>query len=157
MGIEIERKFIPANNDWRTTKMQTTLYRQGYLNTDKDRTVRIRVAGDKAYLTIKGLVQDAQRLEFEYEIPVTEANIMIDRLCEKPLIEKYRHKIKHAELIWDIDEFLGENSGLIVAEIELEYRDQKIDLPDWIGMEVTGDPAYYNANLIKNPYKNWKK
>ena len=157
MGVEIERKFLLANNHWRTENIQGILYRQGYLGREKERTVRIRVAGKNAYLTIKGISQGAQRLEFEYEIPLHDANEMMHTMCIKPLIEKYRYKIQHSGLIWEIDEFLGDNAGLILAEVELQHPEQNIILPDWIGTEVTGDPGYYNANLIKNPYKNWDK
>ena len=156
MGVEIERKFLLANDHWRDEKAKGILYRQGYLCTEKERTVRVRVAGEKAYLTIKGMSHGAQRMEFEYEIPIHDANEMTHSMCMKPLIEKHRYKIQHSGLIWEIDEFLGDNAGLIMAEVELERPEQNIILPEWIGTEVTGDPAYYNANLIKNPYKNWE-
>ena len=110
---------------------------------------------DKGYLTVKGVSRGAVRVEYEYEIPKVEAEAMLDDLCEKPLIEKIRCKIEHKGLVWEVDEFLGENSGLIVAEVELESEDQKFVKPKWIGEEVTGDPRYFNANLIHHPYSKW--
>jgi CYTH domain-containing protein len=154
MGREIERKFLVRGDSWRALAKGTT-YRQGYLNSVKERTVRLRMAGDKAYLTIKGLTVGASRMEFEYEIPPTDCNTMLDALAERPLIEKKRYKISFDGLCWEIDEFSGENAGLIVAEVELESEDQAFKKPDWVGDEVTGDPRYFNANLIKHPYNRW--
>jgi len=153
MALEIERKFKVKEGVWRNK--QGTKYRQGYLNTDKERTVRVRTMDDKGYLTVKGVSRGAVRVEYEYEIPKVEAEAMLDDLCEKPLIEKIRCKIEHKGLVWEVDEFLGENSGLIVAEVELESEDQKFVKPKWIGEEVTGDPRYFNANLIHHPYSKW--
>jgi CYTH domain-containing protein len=153
MALEIERKFKVKEGVWRNE--QGTKYRQGYLNTDKERTVRVRTMDDKGYLTVKGVSRGAVRVEYEYEIPKVEAEAMLDDLCEKPLIEKTRCKIEHKGLVWEVDEFLGENSGLIVAEVELESEDQKFVKPKWIGEEVTGDPRYFNANLIHHPYSKW--
>ncbi len=157
MGIEIERKFLLKNDRWRDESMPEILLRQGYLSTEKERTVRIRIANEKAFLTIKGIAKGSQRPEFEYGIPANEAQEMLTHLCVKPIIEKYRFKVTYSGLIWEIDEFIGDNAGLILAEVELVSPEQKISLPDWIGTEVTGDPKYYNSNLIKNPYKNWTK
>lgn len=154
MGKEIERKFLVTSDAWRALA-QGTMYRQGYLNSIKERTVRIRTVGEKAFLTIKGITVGATRAEYEYEIPFAECNAMLDTLAEKPIIEKKRHKIKHAGLTWEVDEFFGENAGLIVAEVELESEDQKIDKPEWIGSEVSGDPRYFNSNLIKHPFTKW--
>jgi adenylate cyclase len=106
-------------------------------------------------LTIKGITIGATRREYEYEIPMADANEMLDELCEKPIIEKTRFKISHAGLTWEIDEFAGVNQGLIVAEVELESEDQNIDFPPWVGEEVSGDPRYFNSNLIANPFANW--
>jgi len=154
MGKEIERKFLVKGNAWR--RLATgILYRQGYLSIVKERTVRVRIIGTKGFLTIKGITVGATRTEFEYEIPVKDANIMLDELCERPIIEKNRYKINHAGLIWEIDEFAGENKGLIIAEVELDDETQKVQLPEWIGEEVTDDPRYFNVNLIKKPYKSW--
>jgi len=153
MALEIERKFLVNNGTWR--KEQGVMYRQGYLNSVKERTVRVRIIGDKGYLTVKGISRGAVRAEYEYEIPGVEAEAMLDDLCEKPLIEKMRCKIAYKGFVWEVDEFCGENQGLIVAEVELESEDQKFEKPEWIGEEVTGDPRYFNANLIHHPYCRW--
>lgn len=154
MAKEIERKFLVTNEDWRSD--DASEYRQGYISLDKERTVRVRMAGNKAYLTVKGLTKGATRREFEYEIPLTDATEMLANLCRRPLIEKQRHKVLYGGLIWEIDEFFGENSGLIVAEVELESEDQPFERPPWLGKEVTGDSRYYNVNLVQKPYANWK-
>ena len=153
MGKEIERKFLVEGDGWRAGK--GTAYRQGYLSTVKERSVRVRVAGDKAMLTIKGLTIGATRSEYEYEIPVRDAEEMLDNLCERPLIEKRRYKIDHGGLTWEVDEFFGENQGLVVAEVELKSEGQAIEFPPWIGKEVTDDPRYFNVNLVQRPYKTW--
>ena len=155
MAKEIERKFLVKGDAWRALAKGTT-YRQGYLNSAKERTVRVRTAEDKAFLTIKGLTLGATRAEYEYAIPFDEGKAMLDALAEKPLIEKKRYKIPSGDLTWEIDEFLGENAGLIVAEVELTSEDQAFDRPAWLGDEVTGDPRYYNANLIKKPFTRWR-
>ena len=154
MGKEIERKYLINDDSWRQGASGTT-YRQGYLSTVKERTVRVRTIDDKGFLTIKGITIGATRREYEYEIPTADANEMLDELCEKPIIEKTRFKIPHAGLTWEIDEFSGVNQGLIVAEVELESEDQNIDFPPWVGVEVSGDPRYFNSNLIAKPYANW--
>ncbi|PKL50628.1 MAG: adenylate cyclase [Candidatus Riflebacteria bacterium HGW-Riflebacteria-2] len=155
MGKEIERKYLVKDNEWKNLAKGTS-YRQGYLSTVKERTVRVRTIDEKGFLTIKGITVGASRAEYEYEIPAADANAMLNNLCEKPLIEKNRYKIAHAGLTWEVDEFFGDNDGLVVAEVELTSEDQKIDLPAWIGSEVTSDTRYFNSNLTKNPYKNWK-
>ena len=155
MGKEIERKFLLKSDAWRALATGTT-YRQGYLNSAKERTVRIRTVGDKAFLTIKGLSVGVTRSEYEYPIPFDDCNAMLDSLAEKPLIEKKRYKIALGGLTWEIDEFFGENQGLIVAEVELASEDQAFEKPAWIGDEVSGDPRYFNSNLIKHPYSRWK-
>ena len=154
MAVEIERKFLLKNDDWR--QVEGVLYRQGYLNSNRDRTVRVRTIGETAFLTIKSKSVGATRSEYEYEIPVTDANVMLDELCEKPIIEKTRHKVQFGGFTWEIDEFYGENEGLILAEIELPTADTDFALPPWIGEEVTEDTRYFNANLVSNPYKNWR-
>ena len=151
MGTEIERKFLMKDDSWRSLA-KGTKYRQGYLNSTKERVVRVRTIDDKGFLTIKGITTGATRVEYEYEIPDAEATAMLDELCEKPLIEKNRYKIALGGFTWEVDEFFGENQGLIVAEVELESEDQQFEKPDWIGEEVTGDPKYFNSNLIQNPY-----
>jgi adenylate cyclase len=154
VGKEIERKFMLKGDAWRKLAAGT-LYRQGYLNSVKERTVRIRTVGDEAFLTIKGVTVGATRAEYEYPIPFDECNAMLDTLAEKPIIEKKRYKVKLGPFTWEIDEFFGENQGLIVAEIELQSEDQAFDKPDWVGDEVTGDPRYFNSNLIKHPFTRW--
>ncbi|MEJ2056969.1 MAG: CYTH domain-containing protein, partial [Desulfofustis sp.] len=155
MGIEIERKFLLTGTSWKHLAPGTS-YRQGYLNSTKERTVRVRTIDDKGFLTIKGISVGATRVEYEYEIPAVDAKKLLDDLCEKPIIEKSRYKITHAGFVWEIDEFFGENEGLVVAEIELESEDQTFAKPEWVGEEVTGDPRYFNSNLIKNPFTKWK-
>lgn len=156
MAKEIERKFLVKDGAWRQAKR--TKYRQGYLNTQKERTVRVRTIGDEtAYLTIKGENVGATRREYEYEIPVQDADELLDELCERPLIEKYRYEVEYEGLTWEVDQFFGTNEGLRVAEVELDSEDQQFTRPDWLGEEVTGDPRYYNANLIDNPYSQWEQ
>ena len=154
MGEEIERKFLVKKEIWRDQPKKGQVYRQGYLNSVKERTVRIRIVNDEGYLTVKGLTRGATRLEFEYEIPVEDAEELLG-LCEKPLIEKMRHKIEYGSFIWEVDEFFGENEGLILAEIELESEEQVFPRPDWLAEEVTDDPRYFNANLVQHPYSEW--
>ena len=154
MAKEIERKFLVSGDSWRALA-KGAMYRQGYLNSAKERTVRIRTADEKAFLTIKGITVGAVRSEYEYEIPFDEGNAMLEELAEKPLIEKRRYKIPVAGVTWEIDEFLGDNAGLIVAEVELTSEDQVFDKPVWLGKEVTGDSHYNNANLFKNPFTHW--
>ena len=154
MGKEIERKFLLKGDLWRSLA-KGTKYRQGYLNSAKERIVRVRTIDDKGFLTIKGITTGATRVEYEYEIPEKDATAMLDELCEKPIIEKNRCKIDFAGFIWEIDEFFGDNQGLIVAEVELESEDQTFEKPEWIGDEVTGDPKYFNSNLILNPFTKW--
>lgn len=154
MGTEIERKYLVAGDQWRANATGTD-YRQGYLSTVKERTVRIRTIDERAVLTVKGITVGATRAEFEYPIPRSDADAMLDELCEKPLIEKTRYRVEHAGLTWEVDEFHGVNAGLLIAEVELDDEDQEIDLPPWIGPEVTDDPRYYNANLIAHPYQQW--
>jgi CYTH domain-containing protein len=154
MGMEIERKFLVKNDSWRKLS-HGTKYHQGFLSSNKERTVRIRTTGNQGYLTIKGIANGAMRMEYEYEIPAIDARAMLEDLCEKPLIVKSRYKIEHRGFVWEVDEFYNENQGLIIAEVELDFIDQKFDKPDWIGTEVTGDPKYFNSNLIHHPYNQW--
>lgn len=154
MGVEIERKFLLAGERWRTLGTPVLL-RQGYLSSDPGRVVRVRVDGQHAYLTIKGRSEGATRGEWEYPIPLDEANELLERLCEKPLIEKTRREISFRGNTWEVDEFLGANQGLVVAEIELTSEDQQFDKPDWIGEEVTHDPRYYNSSLVRKPFSSW--
>ncbi len=155
MATEIERKFLLKNDRWRTLATGV-IYRQGYLSRKKEASVRIRIAGNQGYLTIKGLTVGNKRAEFEYPIPVEDAEIMLDTMCDRPLIEKIRYKIQQNGLIWEIDEFLRENQGLILAEVELKEENQVVELPDWIGVEVSDDARYFNINLVKEPFSQWK-
>jgi CYTH domain-containing protein len=154
MSREIERKYLVVGDAWRFLGTATEI-RQGYLSTVKERTVRVRVVGDAAYLTIKGITRGATRTELEYPIPVSDADEMLDELCERPLIEKTRHVVVSAGMVWEIDEFAGVNDGLTIAEVELEHEDQPFEIPDWVGDEVTADPRYFNANLIAHPFSQW--
>lgn len=156
MAKEIERKFLVKGTAWKE-KAEGVLYRQGYLNSVKERVVRVRTIADKAFITIKGITAGVSRLEFEYAIPFADAKQMLDDLVEKPIIEKRRYKIPQGDLVWEIDEFLGDNEGLVVAEVELKNEQQALDLPDWVGEEVSSDPRYFNNNLVAHPYKTWSK
>lgn len=154
MAIEIERKFLVRGDGWRSLSVGS-IYRQGYIASAPGKTVRVRVAGDRGYLTIKGSSVGYRRSEFEYPIPLEDAEEMLETLCDRPPIEKKRHKISVGDLIWEIDEFFGDNEGLILAEVELLDEAQIFDLPEWIGEEVSHDSRYYNVNLIKYPYRQW--
>lgn len=154
MGTEIERKFLVSGSAWR--KPDPTYFCQGYLNRDKHRTVRVRIAGSCGILTIKGLTTGSLRPEFEYEIPIDDAKELL-ALCDGPIVEKYRHIVEDGGLKWDVDEFLGDNKGLVIAEVELESEDQVFEIPDWAGIEVTDDSRYFNSNLAMNPYNSWAR
>ena len=154
MGTEIERKFLVTGGQYRDLATGKR-YRQGYLSTDKERVVRIRVVEDQAWLTIKGKTLGVSRAEFEYEIPVADAVDMLENLCQQPIIDKTRYRLESGEHVWEIDEFHGVNDGLIVAEIELQDENEPFDKPAWLGEEVSGDPRYFNANLIAHPYREW--
>ena len=162
MGIEIERKYLVNQAEWRSYKdilnraIIGEKYSQGYIPTNKGTTVRVRIVGDRGYITIKGQTVGHTRAEFEYLIPVEDAREMLTTLCDKPLIEKVRYKVEVDDLVWEVDEFLGDNEGLIIAEVELESEDRQIDLPPWIEREVN-DKKYYNAYLVKHPYSQWQK
>jgi len=156
MGTEIEKKFLITSDRWRGL-VPGKQYSQGYLSRDRESTVRVRAINDKAFITVKGAAKGETRLEFEYEIPLDDATELLKKLCHTPLIEKTRYKIPFAGFIWEVDEFAGDNEGLVFAEIELDYEGQEFSRPDWIGEEVTGDPKYYNASLVSYPYKDWKK
>ena len=152
--VEIERKFLIKNEYWKSFVTSKKEIRQGYLNSYYERTVRVRIKGDKGMLTIKGKNNNATRLEFEYEIPLTDARALLN-LCEKPIIEKIRYIVEQNNKIWEVDIFEGENDGLKVAEVELNDENESIVLPDWIGEEVTSDTRYFNSNLIKHPFSKW--
>ena len=153
MAQEIERKFLVIGEDWRNGA-ESTVIRQGYLCTDKERSVRIRIAGSEAFHTVKGSMPGLARPEFEYPIPLADADELLG-MCQKPLIEKTRYLVMHETWGWIVDVFEGDNSGLVVAEVELETETDDVPLPVWAGEEVTDDPRYQNANLIQNPYRLW--
>lgn len=154
MGIEIERKFLVNGNAWKSLG-EGVLLRQGYLSSAPERVVRVRVEGESAMLTIKGRSTGATRNEWEYPIPLADAQALLDSLCERPIIEKHRYRIAYDGMIWEVDEFLGENVGLVVAEIELASEEQVFAKPEWVGEEVTHDPRYFNANLLRHPFSTW--
>ncbi|NLL04963.1 MAG: CYTH domain-containing protein [Clostridiaceae bacterium] len=156
MGKEIERKFLVKDSNFK--KMCTgQLYKQGYLNSDPNRTVRLRLVGNKGYLTIKNKGNGLTREEFEYEIPYSDAQEILQGICERPFIEKTRYIFNYQGHVWEIDEFHRENEGLIIAEIELENENENFPVPEWIGEEVTYDYKYTNSSLVTNPYKKWNK
>ncbi len=155
MGIEIERKFLLRNDDWRVLADEGVIYRQGYLVGGRRASVRVRLEGEQAFLNIKSVTLDVTRLEFEYPVPREDAETMLTQLCEKPLIEKRRYRVPYAGRQWEIDVFEGENAGLVVAEIELSTADEEFPRPPWLGEEVSHDPRYYNVNLVHHPYRAW--
>ena len=155
MPVEIERKFLLKNDNWRAHAEQSTRIRQGYLGALAKASVRIRVEGDHANINIKSAELSMRRMEYEYSIPLEEASEMLDRLCEQPQIDKLRHIVKHGKHVWEIDEFFGDNAGLVVAEIELSDETESFDMPAWAGTDVTQDARYYNVNLVKHPFRRW--
>jgi adenylate cyclase len=160
MAVEIERKFLVISDAWKEQVSRFVLFRQGYLTQSNDKTtatssVRVRIEGDQANLNIKSMTLGVQRLEYEYSIPLAEANEMLDKLCTKPLIEKTRHYIQHGEHTWELDVFMGDNAGLIVAEIELASEDEVFMHPAWLGAEVSQHERYYNVCLTNYPYSQW--
>ncbi len=158
MKQEIERKFLLKDDSWKNLGASGTEYKQAYLAVSMDRTVRVRIAGDRGYLTIKGPAVEGSvaHAEYEYEIPVQDAQDIFDHLCEPGKVEKTRYKIPYENHIWEIDVFHGDNEGLVMAEVELETEGEPVILPAWIGEEVSGNSHYANAMLAQNPYKNWK-
>jgi len=162
MAKEIERKFLVRNEKWRPGP-EGLFCRQGYLATSSESgssagaTIRVRVMGEQGFLTIKGRQQGITRSEYEYPIPLEDASALLDEFCPWGLVEKVRYRREYDGLTWEIDEFFGENDGLIVAEIELQDAAQTVSLPGWIGQEVSDDPRYRNANLAKNPYSEWER
>ena len=160
MATEIERKFLLANDDWRAAADAGVVMRQGYLVTFNHEqapksSIRVRVAGDKGYLNIKSATLGVTRQEYEYPIPLSDANQMLDSLAEGPLIEKTRYHVQHGAHMWEIDVFAGDNQGLVVAEVELGAEDEAFAQPGWLGEEVSEDPRYYNVCLVKHPFKDW--
>jgi adenylate cyclase len=156
MSREIEHKYLVRVDLWNPTE-DGVLYRQGYLCNVEERSVRVRIAGQQAYLTIKGPTYGITRLEFEYAIPVGDAEIMLNLLCQHPLIEKTRYHQSFAGKTWEIDVFHGDNTGLVVAEIEVSSESEQFERPPWLGREVSTDLRYLNSSLVNNPYNNWRR
>ena len=156
MNLEIERKFLITNTNFKKESYQKKYIQQGFLNSDKNRVVRVRIIEEKAYLTIKGISDKSgtSRFEWEKEISVQEAKVLM-KLCEKGVIEKYRYFHKLENHVFEIDEFLGDNDGLIIAEVEIKNKNEVFIKPSYLGKEVTGDEKYYNSNLSKVPFKDW--
>ena len=155
MGKEIERKFLVHPRKW-SDLGAGLIIRQGYLSASKLSSVRVRTYGDRGFVTIKGTTSDITRDEYEYEIPVNDANEILVNLCENPPIEKMRYRVVYKGHTWEVDEFTGANQGLTVAEVELKDAKESVELPDWIDREVSGDPRYYNSNLSIKPFSTWK-
>ncbi len=153
MGVEIERKFLLKGDGWRSLGVAVAM-RQGYLSSDKARVVRVRIEGDQAYITIKGQSAGATRGEWEYAVPLADAEQLL-LLCEQPLVEKVRRRIDFKGHTWEVDEFAGVNQGLVVAEIELAAENEAFEKPEWIGEDVTDDARYYNSSLVKKPFNAW--
>ena len=156
MATEIERKFLVKNDLWQDAVVSESRMKQGYLTSQGNASVRVRIAKDKAFLNIKSATLGIRRLEFEYEIPLADADEMLSTVAEQPFIDKTRYHVKHGRHIWELDVFEGENLGLIVAELELESEDESFEVPPWSGEEVSGDPRYYNVSLVKEPYSRWR-
>ena len=154
MHIEIERKFLVTDLSWKSGASSYTC-KQGYIHSEPGKTIRVRRTDNTAYLTIKSIRNSLARNDVEYEIRAQDAELLLDQLCAKPLIEKTRHLVEFEGFTWEVDEFYGENTGLIIAEIELQDESQSFPRPPWLGTEVTGDPRYYNAALQKKPYSSW--
>lgn len=156
MGIEIERKFLTLSEGWKSQTVRSVSIRQGYLARGPEASVRVRVAGDQAWITIKGRSSGISRTEFEYPVPLEDAEQLLEHHCPGRHIEKRRHWVPNAEHTWEVDVFEGANRGLVMAEIELQHVDEAFVLPDWVGMEVSDDPRYFNAYLAEHPYREWK-
>ena len=154
MPTEIERKFLVKDDSYKA-EVAGEFIRQGFLSTDKERVVRVRIKGEKAWITVKGLSVGTARSEFEYPIPLEDAAYLLDHICYQPTIEKYRYVVPFEGFTWEVDEFLGDNKGLVIAEIELLREDQTFTKPRWVGKEVTSAKRYYNSNLVKNPFNTW--
>jgi adenylate cyclase len=156
MAIEIEHKFLLANNDWQSEVTHSVKYRQGYLSAQPTSSIRVRTSNNKAWLNIKSATIGTQRHEYEYEIPLADADEILTNLCKKPLVEKTRFFVQHDQHTWEIDVFTGDNQGLCVAEIELSKVGEAFAKPSWLGAEVTHDLRYYNNNLSNHPYSQWR-
>jgi adenylate cyclase len=155
MATEIERKFRVADDSWRRQARSRTLLRQGYLANTARASVRVRLAADQGWLSVKAMTPGRARAEYEVAIALGDANEMLDRLCEPALVEKWRHIVLHEGSEWEIDEFLGDNAGLVIAELELDSEDEEFVPPPWLGDEVTHDERYYNFRLSQHPWRQW--
>ena len=155
MAIEIERKFLLRDESWRASVSRSTRLRQGYLTSEKHCSVRVRTSADAAWLNIKSITIGVERQEFEYPIPLSDADTLLDTLSQKPLIEKTRYYVEVGHHTWEIDVFAGDNLGLVVAEIELNAADEAFEKPAWVGEEVTEEVRYYNTQLARHPYSEW--
>ncbi len=156
MATEIERKFLVRNDAWRREADDGQTMRQGYMNGGGQASVRVRIQGKEAFLNIKSATLGVSRREYDYPIPLHDAEEMLEQLCEAPLIEKTRYHVDYAGCTWEVDVFAGDNAGLVVAEIELDSEDQVFEKPAWVGEEVSHDPRYYNVCLAKHPFKEWR-
>ncbi|WP_435685969.1 CYTH domain-containing protein [Sedimenticola selenatireducens] len=155
MALEIERKYLVINDKWKENILSESVLKQGYIANQPNATVRVRIAGEVAYLNIKSATTGITRAEFEYQIPRSDAEQILEQVAEHPFIDKTRYKVQWGSHVWDLDLFAGENQGLIMAEVELNSEDESFELPPWAGKEVSGDPRYYNASLVKHPYTQW--
>jgi len=155
MAVEVERKFRVINDDWRIAVRDSTLLRQGYLANTARASVRVRLAGEQGWLSVKAMTPGRARAEYEAAIAAADADEMLRRLCESAPIEKWRHIVLHDGNEWEVDEFLGENAGLVIAELELQSEQQPFAQPHWLGAEVTDDQRFYNFQLARLPYRQW--
>lgn len=156
MATEIERKFLVTSDAWRQQVTRQMILKQGYFGAAKKASIRIRISGDSANINIKSATLDIVRKEYEIPIDLNDAEEMLEDLCERPVIEKVRYLVPFGNHVWEVDEFSGDNQGLLVAEIELSSPDEEFEKPEWLGDEVSHDERYYNVCLVKNPYKNWR-
>jgi len=156
MGVEIERKFLTRNDSWRAKVERSLPMRQGYLHRANDSAIRVRICGDQAHINIKKTEDGIRRLEFEFDIPMHEAEELLEKVAMEPQIQKTRHEMRFGDHLWEIDEFHGDNAGLIVAEIELDDPDEPFERPEWLGEEVSQDRRYFNSNLILHPFNTWQ-
>lgn len=155
MALEIERKFLVINDKWKDNILSESVLKQGYIANQPNATVRVRIAKGVAHLNIKSATKGISRAEFEYQIPMADAEQILEQVAEQPFIDKMRYKVRWGDHVWDLDLFAGDNRGLVMAEVELDSEDEPFELPPWAGEEVSGDPRYYNASLVKHPYSEW--
>ena len=156
MGTEIERKFLVVGDGWRESAVSETRYRQGYLSSQANASVRVRVGAGRAFLNVKSAHLGIRRHEFEYEIPLADAEEMLASLAERPCIDKVRYRVPQGPHIWEVDVFEGANAGLVVAEVELQSEEERFEVPNWAGEEVSHDPRYLNVNLVHHPFRDWR-